>query len=52
MKKELFEELVTSVQEAGEIHRGERKPARTFVAAKSSSSSERRAPAEPALPKR
>lgn len=31
MKKELFEELVASVKEAGKIHRGEIKPSRTFV---------------------
>ena len=31
MKKELFEELVTSVKEAGRIHRGEVKPSRAFV---------------------
>jgi len=31
MKKELFEELVSSIKEAGRIHRGEAKPSRTFV---------------------
>jgi putative transcriptional regulator len=31
MKKELFEELVASVREAGRIHRGEAKPSRQFV---------------------
>lgn len=31
MKKELFEELVGSVKQAGAIHRGELKPSRTFV---------------------
>jgi putative transcriptional regulator len=31
MKKELFEELITSVKQAGRIHRGEAKPSRTFV---------------------
>lgn len=31
MKKQLFEELVASVKEAGRIHRGEVKPSRRFV---------------------
>src|SRR5438067_12961087 len=31
MKKQLFEELVASVKEAGRIHRGEAKASRTFV---------------------
>ena len=31
MKKALFGELVGSIKEAGRIHRGEAKPARTFV---------------------
>ena len=31
MKKELFAELVTSIKEAGKIHRGEIKASRTFV---------------------
>jgi putative transcriptional regulator len=31
MKRELFEELVGSIKEAGRIHRGEAKPSRTFV---------------------
>jgi putative transcriptional regulator len=31
MKKELFEDLVASVKEAGRIHRGEANPSRTFV---------------------
>jgi hypothetical protein len=31
MKKELFEELIASVKQAGRIHRGEAKPSRTFV---------------------
>jgi putative transcriptional regulator len=31
MKKELFEDLVTSIKEAGKIHRGEIKASRTFV---------------------
>lgn len=31
MKKELFDELVASVKQAGAIHRGETKPSRTFV---------------------
>jgi putative transcriptional regulator len=31
MKKELFEELVSSIKDAGRIHRGETKPSRTFV---------------------
>ena len=30
MKKELFSELVESIQEAGKIHRGELKPSRVF----------------------
>jgi putative transcriptional regulator len=30
MKKELFEELVSSIREAGKIHRGEMPPSRTF----------------------
>ncbi len=33
MKKEMFEELLESVRQGGEIRRGERKPARVFVAA-------------------
>lgn len=31
MKKELFEDLVSSIKEAGKIHRGEAKATRTFV---------------------
>jgi putative transcriptional regulator len=31
MKKHLFDDLVTSIQEAGKIHRSEVKPSRTFV---------------------
>ena len=31
MKKELWNDLVASVKEAGAIHRGERKPSRRFV---------------------
>lgn len=31
MKKEMFDELVASVREAGKIHRGEAKASRTFV---------------------
>ncbi len=31
MKKPLFDELVTSIKQAGKIHRGETKPSRTFV---------------------
>ena len=31
MKKQLFDELIESVREAGKIHRGERAPARRFV---------------------
>jgi putative transcriptional regulator len=31
MKKELFEELVESIKQAGKIHRGEAKPSRKFV---------------------
>jgi putative transcriptional regulator len=31
VKKQLFEELVTSVKEAGKIHRGEARPSRRFV---------------------
>ena len=31
MKKELFEELVGSIKQAGKIHRGEMKPSREFV---------------------
>lgn len=31
MKKEMFEQLVASVKEAGKIHRGELKATRTFV---------------------
>jgi hypothetical protein len=31
VKKELFEELLASVREAGKIHRGEAKPSRQFV---------------------
>lgn len=30
MKKELFSELVESIQDAGKIHRGELKPSRVF----------------------
>lgn len=30
MKKQLFDELVASISEAGAIHRGEAKPSRTF----------------------
>lgn len=30
MKKQLFDELVSSVKEAGKIHRGEAKASRTF----------------------
>jgi putative transcriptional regulator len=30
MKKELFEELVESIKQAGKIHRGESKPSRRF----------------------
>jgi putative transcriptional regulator len=30
MKNELFEELVTSIREAGSIHRGEKKASRVF----------------------
>jgi putative transcriptional regulator len=31
VKKELFEDLVSSIKEAGRIHRGEAKPSRTFI---------------------
>jgi putative transcriptional regulator len=31
MKKALFDDLVTSIKEAGQIHRGEAKASRTFV---------------------
>lgn len=31
MKKALFDDLVTSIKEAGRIHRGETKASRTFV---------------------
>lgn len=31
MKKQLFDDLVTSIRQAGAIHRGEAKPSRTFV---------------------
>jgi putative transcriptional regulator len=31
MKKQLFEDLVASIKEAGRIHRGEVQPSRTFV---------------------
>ena len=31
MKKEMFDQLVASVKEAGKIHRGEAKASRTFV---------------------
>ena len=31
MKKEMFEQLVASVKQAGKIHRGETKASRTFV---------------------
>jgi putative transcriptional regulator len=31
MKKQLFDELVGSIRDAGEIHRGERSPSRKFV---------------------
>jgi hypothetical protein len=31
MKKELFDELVESIREAGQIHRGEIQPSREFV---------------------
>ena len=31
MKKDMFEQLVTSVKQAGKIHRGEAKPSRVFV---------------------
>ncbi len=31
MKKELFEDLVTSVKQAGKIHRGQTAPSRAFV---------------------
>lgn len=31
MKKQLFDDLVTSISEAGRIHRGEARPSRTFV---------------------
>ena len=31
MKKQLFDDLVVSIKQAGKIHRGEAKPSRTFV---------------------
>jgi putative transcriptional regulator len=31
MRKELFDDLVTSIKQAGTIHRGEAKASRTFV---------------------
>jgi putative transcriptional regulator len=31
MKKQLFNELVESIREAGKIHRGEKTPSRRFV---------------------
>lgn len=31
MKKQLFDELVASIKEAGRIHRGETQPSRSFV---------------------
>ena len=31
MKRQLFEELVASIKEAGRIHRGEAQPSRCFV---------------------
>lgn len=31
MKKELFAELLSSIKEAGKIHRGEMKPSREYV---------------------
>ena len=31
MRKQLFDDLITSVREAGAIHRGEAKASRTFV---------------------
>ncbi len=31
MKKQLFDDLVASVREAGKIHRGEAKPSHSFV---------------------
>jgi hypothetical protein len=31
MKKQLFSELVESIQQAGQIHRGEKPPSRRFV---------------------
>jgi putative transcriptional regulator len=31
MKKQMFDDLVESIKEAGKIHRGEAKAARTFV---------------------
>jgi putative transcriptional regulator len=31
MKKQLFDELVASIKDAGKIHRGEAKASRTFV---------------------
>ena len=31
MKKQLFDELVASIKEAGRIHRGEAQPSRSFV---------------------
>jgi putative transcriptional regulator len=33
MKKEIFEELLESVRQGGQVLRGERKPSRVFVAA-------------------
>ena len=31
MKKQLFDDLVASVKQAGKIHRGEARPSRTFI---------------------
>lgn len=31
MKKQMFDDLVASIKQAGKIHRGEVKPSRTFV---------------------
>jgi len=31
MKKQMFDDLVASIQESGEIHRGDAKASRTFV---------------------
>ena len=31
MKKQVFDDLVASIKQAGKIHRGEVKPSRTFV---------------------